>query len=198
MAKVPLIDTTPFSEFGDLEQSADFKDPRLMDGDHSYVPGFSDIRREHEAQKAEYYAGLRDRKDVRTVPVNLRWARSQRRNGESDTAKPFSHGRRGYRAVTQKDVGKEWLTAMPPGTQVGADGTIRNGDTILMVCDREQAARNEHAKQVLTQSRIEGAQATFEDNVSKVFRAAGAPIPKGTAPTVEKEIGAPLNGAPKK
>jgi hypothetical protein len=127
----PLTASAPLSEFGDLHQSADFNDPHLMDRDGSYVPGFSEMRRDRDIKVAEYQAGRIPASDVPTMTVNLRWARCQTKAGTPDNAKPFVHGRKGYRAVTKEDAGQPWLRgsgSCPPAprsarTERSATGT---------------------------------------------------------------------------
>src|SRR5687768_4419481 len=117
-----------------------------MDRDHSYVPGFSEMRRNRDLKLGEVRAGLASPSELKALelPVNLRWARNFKRDNKVDTSKPFSHTRRGYRLVTkQEHEGQPWLTLLPPGTEVNADGSIQNGDTVLMWCSKEDAATNE-------------------------------------------------------
>lgn len=165
--KVPLIETQAMSEFGDLRDQAAFYNPDGMDRDHTYVPGFSEMRRTVAIQMAEVKKGVRAVKDVQTLPVNLRWARGQDVQGRPDSTKQFGHGRKGYRLANGNtkekggDVGNDWLKELPPGTQLMADGTIRNGDAVLMVCDKDQAARNEFNKRRLTEERVKGAEGAF-------------------------------------
>ena len=178
MAKRPLIPTAPISEFGELPNDPAFFDPAVMDRDQSYVPGWSEMRRAHDLKVAEYRAHKCARSDIPTLPVNLRWARNQTKAGTPDSTKVFTHGRKGYRLVTKDDVKQEWLKELPPGSQVQADGTIRNGDCVLMVASREDAARNAVLKQRMTQERLTGLQDTFEQNLHAV-----GVTPRGTDPS---------------
>lgn len=164
MSAKPLTASQPLSEFGDLYQSSDFNDPHLMDRDQSYVPGFSEMRRNRDIKVAEYQAGTISRSDVPSLSVNLRWARNQLKSGAPDSSKPYAHGRKGYRIVTADMVGQEWLTELPPGAQIGPDKAIRNGDCILMVADAKDAARSEMAKRRQTDERIRGIEHSFAQN----------------------------------
>lgn len=174
------------SEFGDLRDSAAFYDPNVMDRDHSYVPGFSDMKRDIGVQMVEVKHGRRSPKDVGKLPVNLRWARAQNVAGAPDSTKQFGHSRKGYRLVNKQDVGQAWLTEVPPGCQIGADGTIRNGDTVLMVCDQGTAARNELVKRRATEERVKGAEGAF---ASMIESSRG--VSKGAAPYTEVKPGEP-------
>jgi len=160
----PLIQSQPLSEFGEFPDSPEFNDPAAQDRDQTYVPGFGDLRRKRDEKVAEFNAGRIGRHEVPTLPVNLRWARNQTKAGVPDSAKPFLHGRKGYRAVTKDDVNPEWLTALPPGAQIGADGTIRNGDCVLMVASAQDAAKSERTKRQLVQERLKGVEASFEQH----------------------------------
>lgn len=180
-SRVPLIPSQALSEWGDLREQAQFYDPNGMDMDQSYVPGWSEQRREHDLKRAAYLKGQASAAEVPVLPVNLRWARNQTREGKPDNAKPFVHGRKGYRPVTSEDIGKEWLKELPLAAQTNADGTIRNGDTILMVCDRESAARNELRKRAETQARLDGSVNAFMQNL----QASGTAV-RGAEPTIEK------------
>lgn len=182
----PLVPSQPLSEFGDLHQSADFNDPHLMDRDGSYVPGFSEMRRDRDIKVAEYQAGKIPASSVPSLPVNLRWARNQLKNGSPDNSKPFVHGRKGYRAVTADQAGAAWLTELPPGAQIGPDNTIRNGDCILMVADAKDAGRSERAKQRLTQERLKGIEYSFEQNANQAgANPAAQPYSKIDTPTAD-------------
>lgn len=183
MAKVPLIETQALSEFGDLREQAQFYDPTGMDRDYSYVPGFSEMRRAHETKKGEYFRGEAKRSDVPILPVNLRWGRAQDKAGNPDNLKTFGHGRRGYRMVTKADIGQPWFTELPGSAQIQADGTIRNGDCVLMVCDQQTAAKNELHKRMQTESRIEGARGGFAQAIEQARK--DGLVARGSDPTVE-------------
>lgn len=187
MSRVPLVLTTPISEFGEFTNSAEFNNATGMDRDMSYVPGFSDLRKARDVAIAEYVNHRGTREAIQALPVNVRWARNQKISGAPDSSKQFSHGNRGYRAATQKDIGEKWLTAMPPGAELGPDGTIRRGDTMLMVATAEQAARNEAVKRAETAKRVNGMEGAFAQQVAS-DRAGW----KGADPTVTKEALSPI------
>lgn len=184
--KVPIIFSEPPPEFGELQQSAEFHDPQAMDRDFTYVPGWSELRRDRDRAIVEVLKGRRAAKDVPTLPVNLRWARCQNKKGEPDSRKVVRAGNRGYRAVTRDDVGEGKLIAdMPPGATWAADGTIRQGDVQLMIADAGRVARNELAKRAKTESATKGAEAGFEAALASL----GGRPSKGAAPFIQKEVG---------
>src|SRR5688572_3727261 len=139
-----------------------------MDRDHSYVPGFSEMRRNRDIKLGEVQRGEAHVSDLKALelPVNVRWARSHKSTGAPDSSKQFGHSRRGYKLVNADEhKGQAWLTALPPGSQIGPDGSIRNGDTTLMWCSREDAATNEAYKRRLTHERLHGVTDAFAQQV---------------------------------
>jgi hypothetical protein len=195
--RVPILNTEPPPEFGELKEMPEFHDSQGMDRDYTYVPGFSELRRARDLAIAEVMAGKRAAKDVPSLPLNFRWARCQSRKGEPDTRKVIRAGNRGYRSVTKDDVGPgKLLAAMPAGSVGMPDGTIRQGDTQLMVAPADRVARNEFQKRVRTESLTRGAIEGFAAAMASVKSAAGS------NPTVEQETGpttqAQLTPKPKK
>jgi hypothetical protein len=185
--RVPLIPTTPISEFGDFTQ-ADLADtrPQGLENDGTYVPGFSEKRIAHDLAVERYWKGEIKRDEIPTLPVNLRWARIQNKAGKDDNTKPFSHGRKGYRFVEKSDVGSEWLTELPGGTQWNAAGQLVNGDTALMVASARDAARNEATRRRDLDARMMGITNTFAQTVAQTGSYKGADV------QVDKSVGAPL------
>lgn len=179
--KVPLLDTTPPPEFGAVHLDPNFADPHGANLDHTYVPGFSDLRKDRDVALAEVRAGARKAKDVPTLPVNLRWVRCQRSNGEPDNTKLWTAAQRGYVPVKDAQVGAEaWLKALPLGAVKDGNGMIRNGDTVLCVATAEAAGRNQARQQLRTKQRSAAAADTFAQELAKQHVAV-----KGTQPTVE-------------
>ena len=144
----PLIDTTIRTEFGDVLESAEFYDVSAADRDLTYVPGFSDMRRARDLEISAVAQGRKDKRDakIEPLPVNCRWVRATTVRGDPDAGKQITSANLGYTAVTKKDIGQPWLTALPPGATLAADGAIRKGDTVLMVATQKQAARNAAVK----------------------------------------------------
>lgn len=82
-------------------------------------------------------------KDIPTLPVRLHWVRTTKvQSGRPDNTKQIGAAQVGYRAVTKADLGTSWFREAPIGATEQADGSYVLGDTILMVCDAKDAARN--------------------------------------------------------
>lgn len=187
--KVPIIITQPPPEFGELTASPEFLDENAMDSDLTYVPGFSEHRLARDKAIVEVLRGRLPAKEVPTLPRNFRWERCQNKKGEPDTRPMIQAENSGYRVVTKDQVGEgKIVTAMPPGAHVAADGTIMQGDVVLMVTDAKRAARNEFQQRARTASATKGAEAGF----AAALEAMGGTPAKGSAPYVHKEIGRPV------
>ena len=153
MAVRPLVDTTIRTEFGDVQEDPSFYDVSGPDRDLTWVPGFSDMRRARDLELAAVASGKKAKHEARVepLPVNVRWVRHSTVRGEPDSRKQITSGNLGYATVNKAEVGKhEWLKALPPGATVAADGSIRKGDTVLMVATGAQAARNAARKAAQT------------------------------------------------
>lgn len=181
--KKPLVRTAIRTEFGDVLESEAFHAANGPQGDFTYVPGYSDMRRERDQQLSEVAQGKRDLKDVRTLPVRLQWVRHAKYSGQPDNRKPTEFGNLHYRQVSFDEVGKaDWLKEMPEGAVKGADGAIHQGDCTLMVTDAKNAARNAAAIRVRTDAMVE------RDSAAAKLMALGATKP-GSDPSVEVKPG---------
>ena len=191
---VPLVLTQPASEFGDYTETVAFNDPAMAGRDMSYVPGFSGMRVNRDTKIAEYVNHKIQRSEIPELPVNMRWARNQSRDGKPDSSKVFGHSLKGYRMVTKEDLPDangtpkhDWLLGLPPGADISADGVIRKGDTALMVATKEQAAKNARIKAETTARRVSGMEHGFSAQASK--DGAGW---KGADPSIKKESLSPI------
>ena len=140
----PIVATTVMTEFGEVLDDGSFYDAAGADGDLTYVPGYSDLRRERDRMVAKVRRGEAKASEVPMLPVRLHWVRSNRVSGEPDSTKQVQSSNDGYREVTVKDISPDnpWLKDMPPGAHKVAGGAIRKGDVTLMVCEAPRAARN--------------------------------------------------------
>lgn len=184
--KVPIVFSTPPPEFGELTSSPEFHDQSAMNADLTYVPGFSELRFARDKAIVEVLQGKRRANEVPTLPVNFRWARCQNKKGEPDNRKVIRAGNRGYKAVTKEEVGEgKLLKDLPAGASYQADGTIKQGDTVLMVAPANRVAQNEFNKRARTESATKGAEAGFE----AALEAVGGRPTKGAGPFITKEVG---------
>lgn len=181
--KVPLVQSGPLSEFGAFEPDEAYYSASGQDRDGTYVPGFSDMRKAYDIAAARFARGEISRDAVPVLPVNVRWARNQNKAGQSDNAKQFSHGRKGYRLVTKDDLKSDWLREMPGGTSWDAAGNLRNGDTVLMIATSKDAARNKAIRERETAERLTGVtSAVASENIREA--------PKGADPYVQRAAAA--------
>ena len=163
MAAKPLVPTMIRTEFGDVLESEAFHAATGAQGDVTYVPGYSDMRRKRDQQLKEVADGKRSHNDVMHLPVRCHLTRTAKYSGQPDDRKSIEFRNQGYRAVTKDDIGQnDWITGMPEAAVVGPGGELRIGDTVLMVCDAKTAARNAAMVQMRTNQMIrETASADF-------------------------------------
>ena len=138
----PIVPAMIRTEFGDVLESEAFQAQSCAAGDHTYVPGYSDLRRQHDQDLKDVVDGKKKAADVTKLPVRLQWVRSVRLNMTPDNRKPVEFGNQSYRNVTKEDMGSDWFTGMPEGAVIEAGGEIRQGDCTLMVCTAPKAAQN--------------------------------------------------------
>ena len=160
MAKRELVPTAIRTEFGEVLDEPAFHGPLGQLTDLTYVPGYSDMRFARDLAVAD---AIHDRGDaskvnwrgIPTLPVRLQWARTHKViGGQPDNTKEVQYGSAGYRFADKSDIGKAWLTGMPRGAVLSADGTIRQGDCTLMICDSTNAARNAAVNQLQVSQQI--------------------------------------------
>lgn len=174
MTKRELVPTTIRTEFGEVLDSPEFYDTMGAALDHTYVAGYSNLRRERDAaiaRELKEHDGNSSKinwKNVPTLPVRLQWARTTKViGGQPDNTKEVDFGSQGYRFANKSDIGQPWLKEMPQGATTTADGSIKKGDTTLMVCDAKTAARN-------AASNRKAVERMHKDTVDSTMRAKGA------------------------
>lgn len=182
MAPRPLVNTVIRTEFGDVLDSPELL-AREGGRDLTYVPGFSDMRLAYDLELADVASGRKAKHEAKftPLPVNVRWTRATTPRGAPDGMKQIATANLGYRTATKDDIGQPWLTALPPGATLEADGTIRKGDCLLTVADGKTAARNAARKQVAT-SRLTDDVAAAKGGILDIARSR-----KGTDAFVKKE-----------
>lgn len=184
MSDKPIVPSGIMTEFGVLHDDPQtLMDEMGMNRDVTYVPGFSDMRRAADFARSERGDGK-----PQPLPVNLRWARRTRTNGTPTTERLIAHRRNGYEPVTQDDVGKPWLTELPAGADVLADGTIASADGILMKCTAQRAAKNE------VQKRLRWMEQNTASQTEAVKLVQESKKVKGSTVEATREVGAPITG----
>ena len=221
MTKRELIPTAIRTEFGEVLDAPSFYDTNGAAQDHTYTPGYSDLRRardlavalreaEHMATSTDDGEAARGRQNIATIsdrirqslavagielpkgrvhaedvpslPVRLQLVRTSKVvSGHPDNTKEVDYGSAGYRMVKKSDIGQPWLRELPQGSTIQADGSIKNGDTTLMVCDAKRAARNAAVNQLAIRSQTQRTMAPMESlgKPGQTFSdsEAGEPIP---------------------
>jgi hypothetical protein len=114
--KRQLIDANLVTEFGGIEDMAEFNKEGVAHHDYTYVPGFSEMRVKRDLALRELALNNIRAKDVPTLEWNCRWFRTVKGAGsEPDQMRIARAINLGYRVVTSEDVGQPWLTKIPPG-----------------------------------------------------------------------------------
>lgn len=177
----PIVRTGIMTTYGEL-----LDDPQtLMDaqyGDTTHVPGFSDLRHQHDVDVAEG-------RQPTPLPVNMRWVRRTRADGKPTNERVSVVAQAEYQPVQASQVGKEaWLTGMPRAAQVLPDGTLASGDAILMVQTARAAARSEIRKRTKW---LEQNTASASEALDKALDKAGIRPVKGVNPETTTELAPP-------
>ena len=160
MSKKPLL-------FGDKTFDAERLDDVAFaedNWDYSYVPGYSEQRRENELL-------VKDGK--KATPIDkLYWARVGGVDGGTpDYRQRVGTQRLGYRACTVEDL-KERGWAFPPAAYEAADGTIRRDDLALAIVDNARAEKN-RVRQEHINAEFHGTQRLAADNIKSLSRVDG-------------------------
>lgn len=172
----PLVPTAIVTEYGEYkEDPARLADAATIYADPTHVPGFSDLKHARDLDLAHG-------RKATPLPVNCRWFRRTRRDGQPTNERTVIGHSTGYRAVRFDEIGKvEWLTAMPAGAFKLPDGTIGTSDSQLMVLDQENAIRRSAAKTVKFLTQMTG-------STDQALQQAGARAP-GSNPEMTRELG---------
>ena len=187
----PLVDANLVTDFGGVELTPEFMAEGTGQKDYTYVPGFSEMQVNRQLDLAALHRGEIRGKDVRTLDYNARWYRCANKAGEADNGRAVAALNEGYVPATKNDIGKPWLTKLPPRAQIMPDGTIRisGGDLQLFVTGKENAAKNAMRKKIRTEEMVDGME----------FSSGGlGTVTKVADPYVEKTIGTPANGGNQK
>lgn len=129
--------------------------------DNSYVPGYSEARRENE---------IRVSKGLDPIPIpRLQWVRANNVAGENVPPDEMINWHMlGFAACTQEDL-KNHGWSMGPQCFEHADGTIRRGDLMLTIVPHQVNEKNVQTHREFT-AEFEGRPAHVEDVGSKRLR----------------------------
>jgi len=133
--KRPLVVSETRAHLGEVRESDAFNDMSAAMQDLTYIPGYSDWRRERDD-------ALRTGKKPRPLPFRLQLVRVKNAQGQPDSRMAPYWRAKGYREVEASALVSMGL-GMPVGGMVSGDGFIDVGDTRLFVCDARRAARNQ-------------------------------------------------------
>lgn len=150
MDKKPLISIGDRDAFGSAREQDSFYDLDQQAQDVTWIPGYSDKRRQNTFADTEQgrQAGV---KKVR-IENRMHLARTQTPSGKPDSRDVTSRINQGYRYVTKENIASLGIEA-PPSAQLDAAGHYVIGDTVLMYCPRDVAARNENVLRRATDER---------------------------------------------
>ena len=177
----PIIPTGVMTEFGEV-----YEDPNVREfgnGDQidvTYTPGWSELRVKYDTEKGEASHGKRPPHKVAPLPGNVRLVRRTTVSGSPDFSKTIQHTNKGYKPITQADVGQPWFRELPAGVSILPDGSIAKGDCVYMYCPPEQAARNAAAKAKRTMERIGAPEARAEEFGMATDRTKGEDVQLGS------------------
>ncbi len=171
MAKDPLIAVADRNPVG--EASSPTSDFALYD--KTYVEGYSDVRRRGGVP------GLR-----------LHWVRAQTPAGRPDGQDIASHKMQGYDFITKATLDKYGIKEPASGQIDPTTGRYLLGDTVLMGCTREVAARNENVLRRATEA------AATNEATSSALDAEGKRVGRslGQDMLTESSVKHELRGAP--
>ena len=150
--KVPLIAAGDRDTFGNAREQDAFY---ATGQDVTYVGGYSDIRRENSRRQ------LRGQKPL-PLKARLHWVRNLTPGGKPDARDISSHKALGYQFVTKDNLPTLGFEAPASAQLDAATGHYILGDTVLMFCPRDLAARNENVLRRATEERS-SADATASD-----------------------------------
>lgn len=132
MAKKTIVveveDRNPYGEEDDVA-NLDSGAPR----DVLYVPGYSEKRAAFDAAVA---------RGERPEPLDyrLQWVKAQKSNGDRDGTKIAEWKSKKYRMLTYEEAKRRGINVDDSAAHKGEDGTIRDGDLVLMIADKNVAA----------------------------------------------------------
>lgn len=153
--------------------------------DTFWLPGYSDLKTQKELELRDpKYGDLGDtgfRAQGKTTPMKVRfhWTRVRKVSGIAEDTKAAERAATGYRACKWDEY--EDLTGEPLQDENGytcaarpnPDGTIQNGEYLLMVCNADVAARNAALKRQRDNDLLEAIDSRLDEKASKANQRMG-------------------------
>jgi len=148
---------------GEVREASTFYDPMVAQ-DYTFVPGYSDKRRINDER-------IRKGQNPIPMPYRFQLVPVTTPAGKVDNRRVAEWSMRGYRKVKQSDIESGGLgISMPPAAVITAEGSIRIGDSDLMYCGADNAAKEE----ARGRSAIEARNA--DDNAAQDLHRAGREV----------------------
>lgn len=175
----PVVTATERSPFGDLTPE-EVQKMSAAGRDRWFIEGYSDkrIQRELDARAGKKVSPLTHR--FHLVPV-------QTVDGRNIAKGVADKRQEGYRPVTKEDIKALGINIENGAYEIAPDGTVRNGDSMLMVTDSKHAAANYIAQQRRNQALEDAPRARMEEATDRFNRTMGLTERSGTAPIFEVE-----------
>jgi hypothetical protein len=125
---VEVEDRNPFAGEDDVAD-LDSGTPR----DVLFVPGYSDKR-------IAYDAAVARGEHPEPLDYRLQWVKAQKSNGDRDGTKIAEWKSKRYRMLTWDEVKRRGINIEDSAAHKGENGTVQNGDLVLMIADSNVAA----------------------------------------------------------
>lgn len=175
----PIVTATERSPFGDLTPD-EVKKFASTGRDRWFIEGYSDKRMQRELD-------LRDGKTSAPLTHRYHLVPVSSVDGRNISKGVSDKRQEGYRPVKADELKGLGINIDNGAYEVAADGTIRNGDSILMVTDAKHAAANYIAQQRKNQALEDAPKARLEDATERFNRNTGLTSKTGTSPIFEIE-----------
>ena len=140
--KDPLIPVGDRDTFGNAREQSDY----YLTQDVTFVKGYSDVRKENAARQVRKERPL-------PLKARLHWARNASPGGKPEAHDIAYHQSIGYQFVTKDNIATLGFEPPASGQLDPTTGRYLCGDTVLMFCPRDLAARNENVLRRATEER---------------------------------------------
>jgi hypothetical protein len=149
--------------------------------DGFYVPGYSDKRAAWDAAKLAWERGGRHGPPPAPLDFRLQFVSVERGSGQPTGHKVAEFANQGYRKLKWDEAKSFGLDLANTQCMTDAEGNIRNGSQLLMIADRETAARNAARLDATAQGQEAAIADRLADAAAAYNRARGHSADAGTA-----------------